>query len=414
MKKIAIVGAGISGLTAAYLLSRQHQVTVFEAENYIGGHTRTVTVERPEKSYQVDTGFIVFNDHTYPNFTRLLQQLRVKRQLSEMSFSVHHQDSGYEYSGTGINGFFGQRRNLLRPQHWRLLRDILRFNKQAPELLKQPDNGLTLGDYLQQQGYSQFFIERYILAMGGAIWSCSHEKMARFPAHFFVRFFDHHGLLSVNDQPQWFVIPGGSKSYLAPLLQASNADVRQHHPVTAIRRTAQGVTLTSKSGNEQFDDVILACHSDQAQRLLQDITASEKSALSALPYQENEVVLHTDSRLLPNRPRLWSSWNAWLPKQLGEQVEVTYNMNLLQGIDAPVTFCVTLNASERIDESKIIGRYRFFHPLFTPQGLASRSGLLRNMGDNHTWFCGAWCGNGFHEDGVVSALNVARAFGEQL
>ncbi|MCH8543539.1 MAG: FAD-dependent oxidoreductase [Alcanivorax sp.] len=414
MKKIAIIGAGISGLTAAYLLGRRHAVTLFEAEPQLGGHTHTVSVKRPHGDYDVDVGFIVFNDRTYPNFNKLMAQIGVGRQDTEMGFAISCERTGLEYCGRNTAGVFAQRRNLLSLPHWRMIRDILRFNREAPALLEHDDGEMPLGDYLRREGYSERFMSHYILPMGGAIWSCSEKHMADFPARFFIRFFDHHGLLSLKNRPQWHVVPGGSSRYLDKLVPAINADIRVATPVQEVLRGDDGVTVVSAAGREQFDEVVFACHSDQALALLGDADEQERRLLADIPYQDNDVVLHTDTRLLPRSKRVWSSWNALLPKQPGDRIQVTYNMNILQGIDAPETFCVTLNATDRIDPVTIISRHSFSHPVFTPAGIASRQQIEADNGRNKTWFCGAWCRNGFHEDGVVSALKVAEAFGEQL
>ena len=408
-QRIAIVGAGISGLTAAWYLSKAgHQVEVFEANDYLGGHTCTVPVSRPHGEYAIDVGFIVFNDRTYPNYLRLLDELGIQGQPTPMGFAVSDQKNGLEYCGDGLGGMFAQKRNLFSPSHWRFIGDILRFNKQAPALLNSAEGDIPLGKYLREHGYGERFSRDYILAMGGAIWSCSLEQMEVFPARFFIQFFQNHGLLSLNDRPQWFVVPGGSNQYVQPLVDGCDAAFHVATPVQGIRRDHRGVHVTAQGKEQHFDQVVLACHSDQALALLGDPDAREKDALSQLGYQDNEVVLHTDTRLLPRRERVWSSWNALLFEQDQERVQVTYNMNILQGIRAPETFCVTLNATDLIDEEQILARYRFAHPLFTPHTVAAREQLLKENGKQGTWFAGAWCRNGFHEDGVVSALNVVE------
>ncbi len=408
-QRIAIVGAGISGLTAAWYLSKAgHQVEVFEANAYLGGHTCTVPVSRPHGEYAIDVGFIVFNDRTYPNYLRLLDELGIQGQPTPMGFAVSDQKNGLEYCGDGLGGMFAQKRNLFSPSHWRFIGDILRFNKQAPALLNSAEGDIPLGKYLREHGYGERFSRDYILAMGGAIWSCSLEQMEVFPARFFIQFFQNHGLLSLNDRPQWFVVPGGSNQYVQPLVDGCDAAFHVATPVQGIRRDHGGVHVTAQGKEQHFDQVVLACHSDQALALLDDPDAREKDALSQLGYQDNEVVLHTDTRLLPRRERVWSSWNALLFEQDQERVQVTYNMNILQGIRAPETFCVTLNATDLIDEEQILARYRFAHPLFTPHTVAAREQLLKENGKQGTWFAGAWCRNGFHEDGVVSALNVVE------
>ena len=412
--KIAIVGAGISGLTAAWILSRQHEVVLYEAEPRIGGHTHTVTVSRPEGDYRVDTGFIVFNDRTYPNFIRLLEQLDLQGQPAAMGFSVSSRRTGVEYSGSGLGGLFAQKRNLLSFSHWQMIADILRFNRAAPGLLDSDEGELPLGQYLRKEGYSERFRSHYILAMGAAIWSCSETRMENFPARFFVRFFLNHGLLALRNRPQWYVVPGGSNTYVDRLLQKMKATVRVGCPVTRVSRSAEGkVNVSTAKDDVVYDQVIMACHTDQALALLADADEREAGLLSAIPYQENEVVLHTDTRLLPERQAAWSSWNALLDKDR-DTVRLSYNMNILQSIEAPVTFCVTLNATDAIDPQQIIGQWRYAHPVFTPEGVTARQQLAAINGHRNTWFCGAWCHNGFHEDGVVSALAVTRGFGMGL
>lgn len=406
--RIAIVGAGISGLTAAWYLGDQHEVEVFEAQPELGGHTYTVDVKREHGDYAVDMGFIVCNDRTYPHFLALLDELGIARQPTSMGFAVSDADTGLEYCGEGLNGLFAQRRNLVSARHWRLIGDILRFNRRAPALLDGPGGEVPLGEYLDRHGYSDTFRRHYILPMGGAIWSCSLAQMEAFPAKFFVRFFLNHGLLAVFNRPQWYVIPGGSRSYVRALRQRSSARFHTDVPVRGVRRDEDGPVLILDQGERRFDQVILACHSDQANRLLRDPDALEGDCLSRLHYQPNEVVLHTDTSLLPRRRRVWSSWNALLGGVADAPVRVTYDMNILQGIGSPETFCVTLNASDDIDPETVLHRVRFDHPLFTTEGLAARARLLARNGHRGTWFCGAWCRNGFHEDGVVSALDVVH------
>ncbi|HCE40157.1 MAG: FAD-dependent oxidoreductase [Alcanivorax sp.] len=411
-QRIAVVGAGISGLTAAWYLSRDHDVTVFEAEPELGGHTYTLDLRREHGDYAVDMGFIVFNDRTYPRFEALLAELGIGRQPTAMGFAVSDAANGLEYCGDGLAGFFGQRRNWVNRRHWRLLADILRFNREAPALLEREEGERPLGEYLRAHGYGEAFKRHYILPMGGAIWSCSLAQMEAFPARFFVRFFINHGLLALRNRPQWYVVPGGSRGYVRALRQRCAARFLTGTPVTSVRRREAGVTVSAGGEQHDFDQVILACHSDQALALLADPDRRERDCLARLPYQSNDVVLHTDTGLLPRRRRVWSSWNALLGAgRDDEPVQVTYNMNILQGIQAPETFCVTLNAGERIDPARVLHRVRFDHPLFTLDGLAARETLLADNGARRTWFCGAWCRNGFHEDGVVSALDVVEALG---
>ncbi len=408
-QRIAIVGGGIAGLTAAWYLSRDHQVTLFEAEPRLGGHTFTVDVQREHGDYAVDMGFIVFNDRTYPRFEALLAELGIGRQPTAMGFAVTDAETGVEYCGDGLGGFFGRRRNLLDPGHWALLRDILRFNREAPALLDSDAGEQPLGAYLNEQGYGERFRRHYILPMGGAIWSCSLAQMEAFPAKFFVRFFINHGLLALRNRPQWYVVPGGSSRYVEALRAACGARFHTATPVTGVRRDSEGVTVQTGGDSHRFDQVVMACHSDQTLALLDDAGPRERDCLTDLRYQPNDVVLHTDTAMLPTRRRVWSSWNALLGRtDDAEPVQVTYNMNILQGFQAPETFCVTLNAGDRIRPETVIRREVFHHPLFTTEGLLARERLLAGNGDNRTWFCGAWCRNGFHEDGVVSALDVVE------
>ncbi len=414
--RIAIVGSGIAGLACAHLLARRHQVQVFEAAERLGGHTHTVTVELDGQRYAVDTGFIVFNDWTYPNFIRLLEQLGVASQPTEMSFSVQDPLSSLEYNGHNLNTLFAQRRNLLSPGFIGMLRDILRFNRQAPYDLEQGllSTTTTLGDYLRAGNYGQRFIDHYIVPMGAAIWSMPLASMLEFPLYLFVRFFRNHGLLSVNQRPQWRVIKGGSSAYLPALTKPFHDTIQLNCPVRTIRRDAKGVTLISVRGEERFDKVVLACHSDQALALLEQPSQAEQSILGAIPYADNDVVLHTDTRLLPRNRRAWASWNYRLSGNPAQPAAVTYDMNRLQGIQASHTFCVSLNQTGDIAEDKILGRFRYAHPQFSLASQAAQARWQELLGVNHTYFCGAYWANGFHEDAVVSALRVAADFGEQL
>ncbi len=414
--KIAIIGSGIAGLTSAYLLNRRHDITVFEANDWIGGHTHTVDVEVKGQRYAVDTGFIVFNDWTYPNFIRLLSQLGVGFKDTEMSFSVSDPLSGVEYNGHNLNTLFAQRRNLVSPKFIGMVRDILRFNREALQDLNNQriDADMTLGDYLKANGYSERFIQHYIVPMGAAIWSMSLNDMLGFPLQFFVRFFKNHGLLSVSDRPQWCVIEGGSSSYVAPLTESFKQHIRLNCAVTRVERDADGVIVHSAAGSERFDKVVFACHSDQALALLTAPTPTEQAILGALPYADNDVVLHTDTRLLPKRPLAWASWNYRLGGPVDQPAAVTYDMNILQGIQSDTTFCVSLNQTAAIDPSKILARYTYAHPQYSLAGMAAQARWEELLGANHSYFCGAYWANGFHEDGVVSALRVAREFGEAL
>lgn len=411
--KIAIIGTGISGLTAAWHLHRKHELTLFEANDYIGGHTNTVDVEFWGRRYAVDTGFIVFNDWTYPHFIELLDQLGVASQPTLMSFSVRCERTGLEYNGQDLNTLFAQRFNLFRPSFHRMLRDILRFNREAPALL-DGDQTITLNAYLREQGYSREFIEHYVIPMAAAIWSAEPQAMGEMPARFFVQFFKNHGLLSVNQRPRWRVVQGGSRHYVERLTAPFRDRIRLNRPVEWIRRQATHVQVKPRHGAvERFDEVVIATHSDQALRLLADPSAKERDILGAIPYQENEAVLHTDNRLLPRRKLAWAAWNYHLPAQPQTRVAVTYNMNMLQSLDAPVTFCVTLNRGEAIDPARILYRVTYHHPVFTDASVQAQARRDEISGVNRTWYGGAYWGYGFHEDGVNSGLAVGRGLLER-
>ncbi len=414
--KVAIIGSGISGLTCAYLLNRRHDICLFEADARLGGHTHTVEVTANGQTLAIDTGFIVFNDWTYPNFIRLLGQLGVAFKPTEMSFSVCDPASGLEYNGNNLNSLFAQRSNLLSPGFWGMLRDILRFNRQAQDDLEQQRIAadMRLGAYLQARGYGERFIEHYIVPMGAAIWSMSLAQMLDFPLQFFVRFFKNHGLLSVSNRPQWCVIEGGSSRYIEPLSASFRQRIRLDCPVTQVERDKFGVVIHSAAGREHFDRVVFACHSDQALKLLAEPSQAEREVLGALPYADNEVVLHTDTTLLPSRRLAWASWNYRLGAPGQAPAAVTYDMNILQGIESPTTFCVSLNQTAAIDPHAILGRWRYAHPQYSLAAVAAQQRWQELHGQHHSYYCGAYWANGFHEDGVVSALRVAQAFGETL
>ena len=413
-ERIAVIGTGISGLSACYELQKsahQYDLCIFEAAPRIGGHTATIDVELAGRNFAIDTGFIVFNDWTYPNFIRLLNEIGVDSQPTDMGFSLSCANTGLEYSGKNLGTLFTQRRNLLHPGHWKMLLDILRFNKESLRDIENPDMdaNMRLGDYLRQYRYGRRFKDFYLVPMASAIWSCSLADVENMPLQFFVRFFKNHGLLSTKNRPQWRVIKGGSKAYLGPLCQGFEQQIRTSCPVSAIRREADAVYIDSaQQKGERFDQVILACHSDQALALLQDCSADEKEVLSAIPYNRNEVVVHTDSRLLPRATKAWSSWNYLLGRDQ-EKAVLTYNMNILQSIESDTTFCVTMNDSGSIDPEKIIDKYAYAHPEFSQKGIDVQSRWSDVNGVNRTWFCGAWWRNGFHEDGVYSALRVVEA-----
>ena len=410
--KVAIIGSGISGLTAAYYLAPHAEVTLYEKASRLGGHTATVDVELDGRTYAIDTGFIVYNEKTYPNFMRLLEELGVAVKKTVMGFSVSSSIDGLEYSGAGLAALFAQKRNLFSLKHWRMILDILRFNREAAKDLQagRVHPNVTLGDYLSRHRYSESFIHHYLVPMGAAIWSASTQMMLAFPMQFFIRFFHNHGLLQIRNRPQWYVIEGGSRSYIAPMLSASQAEVKLNAAIASVSQyEGQVVINLTDGGIEQYDEVIFACHSDQALSLLSDPAEEECSVLEAMPYQMNEVILHTDESMLPRLRRTWSSWNYLLNNYQQEQATLTYNMNILQGIKAPVTFCVTLNNGKAINPQKILATFQYAHPVFTCESLLAQQRWQEINGKRQRWYCGAYWRNGFHEDGVVSALNVVNA-----
>ncbi|PSW39736.1 FAD-dependent oxidoreductase [Photobacterium phosphoreum] len=412
--KIAIIGSGISGLTTAWYLRHKHNITLFEANDYAGGHTATVDVEVDSGQYAIDTGFIVFNDRTYPNFEQLLMELDIQGQASEMSFSVHNDNNGLEYNGHGLSSLFAQKKNLFKPQFFHFLYEITKFNRLAKQTAYENiEQQQTLGDFLQQHDLSDYFTENYILPMGAAIWSSSLADMRNIPLDFFLRFFLNHGLLDIVNRPQWYVIPGGSREYVNRMLVEIEPLIKLNSPVQQVSRLNDQVYITVNDSVEVFDHVIFACHSDQALALLADSTTNEQQILSAMAYQDNEVVLHTDESILPNEKAAWASWNYHLPLVSNDSQQqlpaLTYNMNILQGIDAPETFCVTLNQTQDIDPSKILRQFTYAHPVFNRSSIHAQQQRHLINGMENTWFCGAYWYNGFHEDGVRSALDVIEA-----
>ncbi|MBN2474637.1 MAG: FAD-dependent oxidoreductase [Pirellulales bacterium] len=413
--RIAIIGSGISGLLTARLLAGDHEIHVFEAGNYAGGHTNTVSFEAFSRPYAADTGFMVFNDHTYPNFVRMLQLLDVAARGSDMSFSVRCDKTGLEYQGSSLNGLFAQRRNLLRPSFHRMLWDVLRFNRQSRELLKGEDYDLELGEYLDRSAYSREFIERYLIPMGAAIWSAPPNRLRRFPARFIVDFFDNHGLLTVRGHPQWQTVQGGAVRYVEALTRPFAERIRLNCPVESVRRYPDRVAVTGKEGGpEDFDAVVLAAHADQSLAMLVDASQAEREILEAFTYQRNETVLHTDPSLLPRCRRAWASWNYLIPGMAGQPVVLTYNLNRLQGHVSPEPICITLNATRAINETKVLRRIEYHHPVYSREALNAQKRFQEINGKRRTYFCGAYWGHGFHEDGVNSALAVGQCFGKRL
>ncbi|XOB94431.1 NAD(P)/FAD-dependent oxidoreductase [Pseudomonadota bacterium 24LQ007] len=416
-QRIAVIGAGVSGLTAAWLLADKHDVHVFEAGDYAGGHTNTEQVEAGGRTWPVNTGFIVFNDWTYPNFIKLMDRLGVASEVSNMSFSVDCHASGLQYNGTSLNTLFAQRRNLFNLKFLKMIREILRFNKETRADLAAgtiPD-GETLGEYLNRNGYSRYFRNYYIVPMGAAIWSAPEIVLEQFPIRFFLQFFNNHGMLSVDDRPTWRVISGGSATYVNRMMDKLGERTHLNSPVTSVKRDEEGVTLVANGQEHRFDQVIFGCHSDQALAMLDDATDDERSILGAIAYQKNDVVLHTDASVLPSNRLAWAAWNYMIPEHSTQPVSVTYNMNVLQNFDdAPETFSVTLNRSRDINPDKVIKRFEYDHPVFTLDAVAAQERYDDIGNRNRTHFCGAYWFNGFHEDGVRSALRVTRAFGVEL
>ena len=426
-QRIAIIGSGIAGMTAAHLLCRKNTVHLFEAGAQLGGHTATKDIETASGRYAIDTGFIVFNDWTYPSFIRLMKKIGVKSKASEMSFSVKNANSGLEYNGTDFNRLFSQRRNLARPSFYRMLLEIVRFNREAPLVLElgvdHADANQTLGDYLRENKYSEDFAKNYAMAMGAAIWSASFAQMREFPLRFFVHFFKNHGMLSVDNRPTWRVIEGGSRSYIAPLVASLDAQrIHLASPIVSVTRivgdSPTSVRIEIGGANprtEAFDQVVFACHSDTVKKILADPTPAEREVFSELDYQTNSIVMHTDISVLPKTRRAWAAWNFYVPKTERDQVALTYHMNILQRFTSPENFLVSLNLDSAIDPKKILGRWTYDHPKYT-------LGAVRSQGrwteisrlERRTHFAGAYWRFGFHEDGVKSALRVADAFGEEL
>ena len=413
--RIAIVGAGISGLATAHLLDPAHEVTVFEAAGYAGGHTNTVRVDTPNETHHVDTGFIVFNDRNYPRFERLLGRLGVASQPSQMSFSVSDGRGDFEYNGSSPNGLFAKRAHLVTPWFHRMVADLVRFNRSARRLLAGAGEGPSLGHWLEAQRFSQPFIDRLIVPQASAVWSADPHQMWSFPARFMAEFFANHGMLGFRDRPHWRTVRGGSARYVEALIGGLAGRVRLATPVAAISRAADGVRVTPRGGDpERFDEIVIATHSDQALAMLADATDREHEILGAIPYQRNVAVLHTDTRMLPRRRRAWASWNFHLAVPSSDRTTVTYHMNRLQSLRAEREFCVTLNRAEAIDPASVIRQIDYAHPVFTGAGVRAQRRVAEISGRNRTHYAGAYWGWGFHEDGVNSACRVAEHFGVAL
>ena len=412
--RIAVIGSGIAGNVAAYKLAADHDITVYEANHWIGGHTNTVDVEDDERTLAVDTGFIVFNDRTYPNFIRILDEIGQPSRDSEMSFSVQSRSTGLEYCGSTLNTLFADRRNLLRPGFHRMIRDILRFNREALDSLQLESPAETVGGYLERHGYSVEFRDNYLVPMAAAIWSAEPVAIELMPLRFLVQFFENHGLLQLKNRPQWKTIIGGSREYVRKLTQGFADRIRLRTPVRKIRRFSDHVEVfTDAGGPETFDAVFIACHSDQALSMLVEPTPAEAEVLSAIKYQDNVAVLHCDEKIMPRRRLAWASWNYHLPGVERQQVAVTYNMNILQGLDARRQYMVTLNDDSAIDPDRVIRRIQYQHPVFSLESVAAQA-LQAEVNVDRTFFCGAYWRHGFHEDGVVSALNAVAHFEARL
>jgi predicted NAD/FAD-binding protein len=417
VSQVAVIGSGISGLAAAYYLSRKHEVFLYERDTRLGGHTHTVTVDSSAGPLPVDTGFIVHNDLTYPNLIRLLAELGIPRVHSDMSFAVSCRKTGYEYSSRGLQGYFAQKRNILRPRPWKLFSEIRRFNREAPKVLADKDaEKLTVGEFLDVGAYTAEFRELYLLPMASAVWSCGHNAATQFPAATLIRFFENHRFLTVTGQAQWKTIPGGCSRYIAPITQPLKDRIFTGAQLQKVVREAAGVTLRFSDGRpeKRFDHVVFATHGDQVLPLLQDATDRERDVLGAFETSRNEVTLHTDERLLPSRPAARASWNylLHLDSRNGDgPATMTYHMNRLQSLPVKEDYCVTLNARRQIRPAKILRNFIYDHPLYTRKAVASQKRWAEISGQNRVHFCGAYWFYGFHEDGINSALRIARALG---
>ncbi len=407
--RVAVIGSGIAGLASARLLGRSHDVTLFEANDYLGGHTHTHEVEQGGRAYRIDTGFIVHNPVHYPLLTAMFDELGVRSKPTTMSFSVHNAASGLEYNTTTLDALFCQRRRLLSPRFLGMVRDLFRFYRESPRLMDEPGPGPTLGDYLGTQGYGRAFRDEHLVPMASALWSSPAAQILSFPARYLVQFMANHQMLQVKGRPQWRVVHGGSASYVRAMRTRWRVQERLFCPVWSLQRDADGVLVTSPQGLERFDQVVLACHADQALKLLADPSVQEREILGAMPYQLNDTVLHTDASLLPRHRKAWAAWNAYLPREAGEACTVSYCMNLLQGVASPEPFVVTLNRTDAIDPSKILARMSYHHPLYTAASVAAQARKGEIQGQRCTWFAGAYWGWGFHEDGVRSGVEVANA-----
>ena len=413
--KIAVIGSGISGLAAAWLMRRHADVRVYERNAHVGGHTNTIQVPGGPA---VDTGFIVFNERNYPELTALLRHLKVETQASDMSFSASIGSGRVEYAGDNLNTLFAQRWNLLNRAHWRMLLDIVRFNRDAKRALRSGLGAeLTLGEFILQGRYGDELSRRYLLPMAAAIWSCPVGAMLQFPAASFLKFFENHGLLDLMDRPRWRTVTGGSRQYVRRLLEGLGGRVHLNLAATQVRRAADGVWVRDAAGAEvRYDRVVMAAHGDESLAMLADASAEERALLGAFKYQDNRAVLHTDASLMPKRRSVWASWNYLAEDRQGDaaQVSVTYWMNRLQGLQAPQEYFVSLNPLREPDPKSVIYETLYQHPVFTREAMQAQQRLAAIQGRDRIWFCGAWCGYGFHEDGLRSAVEVASSMGHPI
>jgi uncharacterized protein len=414
MKNIAIIGSGIAGMTCAYLLNQKHRVQVFEKNDYIGGHTATVTIPHQGQQLAIDTGFIVFNNRTYPRFIKLLHEWGVAYQPTEMSFSVYHAGTGMMYNGHTLNTLFADRSNLFNRRFWGMIGDILRFNRLCRRLYPDQIPDINLGQFLDQHRFSNGVREHYIYPMIAAIWSSNLADADQLDLRFFIQFFYHHGLLQVWNRPQWYVIQGGSKTYMERIHRTLAQPVELNAELQHIERIPQGVLLHFAHATQQVDEVILACHADEALALLADPSPAEQRILSGIPFQNNEVVLHTDTQLLPPLSRAWASWNYRLDRDRTQPAAVTYNMNILQGLKTDTTFCVSLNQTDLIRSEHILRRFQYTHPVLNQASLPFQQARQQICGQRHTHYVGAYWYQGFHEDGVHSAVDVTERLGVTL
>ena len=416
-KKIAVIGTGIAGMASAWLLSKRYQILLIDKNDYIGGHTNTVSVinEKTGLDTHVDTGFIVYNEPNYPNLVGLFETLGVTTRATDMTFSASILNSGLEYAGNNLDTLFAQRRNIFSPNFLKLVYDILKFNRHAKRLINnnQADPNLTLGEFLSDYRIGKVMQDNYLLPMAAAIWSCSPQQMQSFPAKSFSQFFDNHGLLNVNDRPQWRTVIGGSQRYVDKILASFSGEIIVNNGVSKIDRNPDAVSITLTDGQQhKVDEVVIATHADEALALLTNATEQEQDLLSSFRYQENDAYLHTDSNLMPKHPKVWSCWN-YLAQNSGEDtssVSVSYWMNALQGLDLSQDYFVSLNPIQDIDPGKVIKRIQYMHPIFDNNAIVSQKKLHQLQGKNRTWFAGSYFGYGFHEDALSSAVSIAKHF----